>query len=405
MQYEYAAKSSDGAMHRGSLAAVSVKDVHQQLREKGLFVLSAQPLGRGLAMLDSSRRRMRRQHVSKHDLMTFTSQLAIMSRSGVDLATALGNLATRAQLPALRKVLGDIHAEVIAGKPVSEALSNHESVFGKTYIAGIAAAEASGRLPEVLNRLSSLLRGDLRLQRTLRGMLAYPIVLALVAIVVVFGLIFFVLPQFAGVFEQMNLTLPAITQTLLFVGTELRARWWLWGALLAGMSIAAAMAVLRPAGKAWFHRMLLEFPVVRDVTRSLWIGRTMRLLSTMLASGVPLLDSLRLTRASVRNVVLDGFFHNLEREVINGRGLAPTFLASNYVPPAAAQMIATAEQTGTLATVMELVGEFYEDEGESKLRELSTILEPVIIIVMGIVVAVIVMSVMLPIFDFATAAK
>jgi type II secretory pathway component PulF len=405
MQYDYSAKSTDGVTLRGSLTAVSVKDVQQQLREKGLFVVSAQPVAHGLALFRSSHSRVKRKHVSKRDLMTLTSQLAVMTRSGVDLASALTNLATQAKVPALRAVLADIHADVIAGKPVSQALTNHEAVFGKSYIAGIAAAEASGQLPEVLNRLASLLRGELRLRSTLRGLLAYPVVLASVAVVVVFGLMFFVLPQFASVFQQMNLTLPAVTQALISVGTELRARWWLWGTLLAGGLVGAAMAALSPAGKAWIQRKLLEVPVVRDVSRSLWIGRSMRLLSTMLASGVPLLEALRLTRASVRNVVLDGFFGNLEQEVINGRGLAPSFLAASFVPPAAAQMIATAEQTGTLATVMELVGEFYEEEGESRLRELSTILEPLIIIVMGVVVAVVVMSVMLPIFDFATAAK
>jgi type II secretory pathway component PulF len=405
MQYEYSAKTSDGTTLQGSLVAVSVKDVQQQLREKGLFVVSAQPVGRRLATMGSLRRRGGRQRISKRDLVTLTSQLAIMTRSGVDLASALSNLATQASVPALRTILEDIHAEVIAGKPVAQALSTHEAVFGKSYIAGIAAAETSGRLPEVLNRLASLLRGELRLRSTLRALLAYPVVLASVSLGVVAGLVFFVLPQFAGVFKQMNLTLPAVTQSLISVSGELRTHWWLWGGLFAAASTGAAIVAHSPEGKAWVQRTLLDFPVIRDITRSLWVGRAMRLLSTMLSSGVPLLDALRLTRASVQNVILDGFFQDLEQEVINGRGLASTFLGASFVPPAAAQMIATAEQTGTLATVMELVGEFYEEEGETRLRELSNILEPLIIILMGAVVAIVVMSVMLPIFDFATAAK
>jgi type II secretory pathway component PulF len=405
MHYEYAAKSFDGDILKGSLTAASIQDVQRQLRERGMFVVSAQPVGQGRSLLGSSRRRAKGKRVSKRDLVTLTSQLAIMTRSGVDLATALRNLAAQADHPVLRTILHEIHSDVLAGKPVSQALSNHEAVFGKGYIAGIAAAEASGRLSDVLNRLATLLRGELQLQSTVRGLMAYPIVLASVATLVVSGLIFFVLPQFAGVFEQMNLTLPVITQVLISVSTELRAHWWLWAVLLGGAGIAARIAAKSPAGQAWFQHLLLNLPVIRDVTRSLWIGRAMRLLSTMLTSGVPLLESLRLTRASVRNVVLDEFFQKLDQEVINGRGLAPTFLAATFVPPAAAQMIATAEQTGTLATVMELVGEFYEEEGQMRLRGLSTILEPLIIIVMGVVVAVVVMSVMLPIFDFATAAK
>ncbi len=404
MQYEYAAKSATGATLKGSLPAVSLQDLQRQLRERGLFVVSAKSLGTQQPLL-SSRGRRRRKRITKRELMTLTSQLAIMTRSGVDLATALRNLAAQADHPALRAVLQEIHAEVLAGKPVSQALSSHEAVFGKSYIAGIAAAEASGRLPEVLDRLAMLLRGEMQLRSTVRGLMAYPVVLAAVAVLVVSGLIFFVLPQFAGIFEQMNLTLPFITQALISVSGELRSRWWLWGVLAAGAGWAAVRALKSPAGQAWIQSLLLNLRVLRDVSRPLWIGRALRLLSTMLASGVPLLESLRLTRASVNNVILDRFFQTLEQDVTNGRGLSPAFLAASFVPPAAAQMISTAEQTGTLAMVMELVGEFYEEEGQARLRALSTILEPLIIVVMGVVVAVVVMSVMLPIFDFATAAK
>jgi type II secretory pathway component PulF len=405
MQYEYAAKSSAGANTSGFLAAASVEDVQRQLREKGLFIISARPAGRGITLTGLSRGPVRRGRIAKRDLVTLTSQLAIMTRTGVDLATALGNLAAQTSQPTLRAILKEVHADVLAGKPVSQALGKHGGVFGQSYIAGIAAAEASGKLSEVLNRLATLLRGEMRLQSTLRGLLAYPVVLTSVAIFVVIALTFFVLPQFATVFEQMNLSLPLITQVLISVSTELRGRWWLWGTLLVGAGSGITISALSPRGKAWRQHMLLTFPVVRNVTRALWVGRALRLLSTMLASGVPLLEGLRLTRASVRNVVLEEFFRRLEQEVVNGQGLAPAFLAASFIPPAAAQMIATAEQTGTLATVMELVGEFYEEEGETRLRELSTILEPLIIIVMGAVVAVVVMSVMLPIFDFSTAAK
>jgi type II secretory pathway component PulF len=144
---------------------------------------------------------------------------------------------------------------------------------------------------------------------------------------------------------------------------------------------------------------------VRDVTQSLLVGRAFRLLGTMLESGVPLLEGLRLTRASIGNSLLRELFDDLEHEVVNGRGLGNTFLNSPFVPSTAAQMIATAERTGTLAMVTQLTGEFYEEEGETRLRDLATILEPLIIIVMGAVVAFVVVSVMLPVFDFATLTR
>jgi type II secretory pathway component PulF len=162
---------------------------------------------------------------------------------------------------------------------------------------------------------------------------------------------------------------------------------------------------LSQQGRRLVDNLLLRASLVRNVTRPLLVGRTFRLLGTMLESGVPLLEGLRLTRSSISNTVLREFFQEVEHEVINGRGLGDSLLKCPYVPPAGAQMVATAERTGTLAAVTQLTGEFFEEEGETRLRDLATVLEPMIIIVMGVIVAFVVMSVMLPVFDFATITR
>jgi type II secretory pathway component PulF len=337
--------------------------------------------------------------------MTLTSQLAIMTRTGIDLATALQNVFEQCSNPVLKRVLGQVHGEVLAGKPVSKALSSHEHIFGPSYVAGVAAAERAGLLPEVLDRLASLIRAQLRMRSTLRNLLAYPCVLMSISVVVILALMFLVLPQFAGVFEQLDVPLPAMTRLLVGISAELRARAWVWGGLVVAGVVGLICFLSSATGRRVSDHLLLKMVFLREVTRSLLIGRAFRLLGTMLESGVPLLEGLRLTRSSIRNSLLRGLFDTLEEEVLNGRGLSATFSACPFVPPAAAQMMATAERTGTLATVTQLVGEFYEEEGETRLRELATILEPVIIILMGVVVAFVVLSVMLPVFDFATAAK
>jgi type II secretory pathway component PulF len=152
-------------------------------------------------------------------------------------------------------------------------------------------------------------------------------------------------------------------------------------------------------------RFLLNMVLVRNVTQALLIGRAFRLLGTMIESGVPLQTGLRLTRSSFKNSLLQGLFKKLEDDVVNGRGLSTSLFSCSFVPSTAAQMVATAERTGTLATVTQQIGEHYEEEGESRLRELAGVLEPLMILGMGVLVALVVMSVMLPIFDFATAAK
>lgn len=405
MRYEYTAKSTTGETSTGLLTAPSEAEAQHQLREEDLFVVSLKPVGPHRSLGAKPTKLPWKGGVSKRDLMTLTSQLAIMCRAGVDLASALHNIARQCHNPALKKALTQIHLGVLSGKSVSQALVEYEDVFGQSYVAGIAAAEAAGRLPEVLDRLASLLRGELRMRGAFRSLLAYPVLLASISALVVFALMFFVLPQFAGVFKQLDVPLPTTTQLLIAVSVELRSRFWLWGGLLAGGLLSLVVFALSTAGHRFLDRLLLNLVFVRDVTRALMIGRGFRLLGTMLQSGVPLLEGLRLTRSSIRNSIGRELFNKLEHEVINGRGLAKTFLASSIVPAAAAQMVATAEQTGTLATVVQLMGEFYEEEAETRLRELATVLEPLIIILMGVVVAFVVMSVMLPVFDFATATR
>ena len=405
MDYQYTAKASTGETVTGLLDAPTPDAAYEELREQHLSVLSMKPAAGARGSFGGKQKMRGRSRVSKHDLLTLTSQLAIMTRAGVDLASSLGNLADQCTHPGLKAILDDIYEQVLSGKAVSVALQEYRSVFGNSYIAGMAAAEASGQLPEVLDRLAMLLRTDLRMRSTLRTLLAYPIVLASISVLVLAALVFFVLPQFAGVFKQLDIDLPAITRLLIAVSTELRGRFWLWGGLAAVALAGLLSLVFTQAGRRRLDTLLLNVVMVRDVTRALLIGRAFRLLSTMLESGVPLLDGLRLTRSSISNSLMREMFDTLEEEVVNGRGLANTFLSSPFVPPAAAQMIATAERTGTLAAVTRLMGDFYEEDGETRLRELATVLEPIIIVVMGVIVAFVVMSVMLPVFDFATAAR
>ncbi len=349
-----------------------------------------------------SRRRSRRRKVPKRDVFAFTMQLAIMTRAGVDLASALESLARQCRSEGLKDTLQQIHTDVCEGKSVSDSLKRHADVFGPTYVATMAAGEASGKLPEVLDQLARLLQGEMRLRGTLCSVLGYPILLASVASLVLFGLTFFVLPQFGEIFEEFETPLPVMTQVLLGFATELRSRFWLWIPLvIAGMFGLVAICRSR-AGRLYWDRFVVSVKLLRDVTQSLIIGRSFRLMGIMLDSGVPLLESLRLVRSSIRNSLFQDVFAALEEDVLNGRGMGDCLLNAEVVPDVAAEMMVTAERTGTLGMVTQLVGKHFEEEGESRLRALVALLEPAIIVFMGVVVAVVVLAVMLPMFDLAT---
>jgi type II secretory pathway component PulF len=406
MNFSYTAKSTSGATASGVLTADSLAEVRQKLREQGLFPLVIKQAAGSRAIAAARKTGSYRQRrVPKRELLTMTSQLAVMSRSGIDLAGAIRSLVQNATHPTLKAALEQVHEAVSSGKPVSVALREQEHVFGGAYIASVAAGEASGRLPEVLDRLSEMLRNEVRQSGTIRTLLAYPIVLTVVSLSVLSVLVLFVLPQFAEVFEQLDAPLPGITRLLLDTSNALRAH-----ILLAGSALFGTI------GWAWWYRgtdvgrrkidsLKLNLAMFRGVSRPLMIGRLLRLLGTMVESGVPLLDALRLTRGSISNKLYQELFDQLEQAVLNGRDMTGPFTECQFVPPAAAQMIATGERTGNLASVAQITGQFYEEEGEMRLKELATVLEPLIIVVMGVIVATVVMSVMLPMFDFATMAQ
>jgi type II secretory pathway component PulF len=344
------------------------------------------------------------KRIGKKELVNLTSQLAIMSKSGVDIASALQSMVRQCTHPTLKTILEDVHDNVLGGNAVSESLAQYPTVFNETFVASVAAGEASGKLPDVLHQLSQLLRGEMKLRNSIRAMLAYPVLLTCVASAVLGALVIFVLPRFAEIFSDMDAELPYITQVVLGISNEIRNHFWIWIPGLAA-TIGGLLAFKRSAtGRRVWDHVTLTSPVLKDVTRILIIGRLCRLLGLMIDSGVPLLDSMRLARASVKNSLYQQLFLRLEDDVLNGRGLSTGLSESPYVPSAASEMIMTAERTGSLGTVSSMIGQHFEEEGEAKLKELVSIAEPVITVVMGVVVAVIVMSVMLPLFDLSSAA-
>lgn len=403
MQFNYTAKSSSGDIQTGLIDADDVDGAKRALREKSLYPIDVRQQGARSpwAILGS---RSDKAALKKRDLLSVTTQLAIMTKSGVDLASAFESLAQQSSNERVRKVLARIHEDVTGGKAVSEAMRLQSEIFGDAYVASVAAGEAAGQLPEVLGRLAELQRSEIRNRATIRTLLAYPILLATVSSSVVTCLVLFVLPRFQHIFEQFEVPLPAVTQVLVAVSDVIRHFTWVWVpvVLLAiGGTVASRFTV---GGRRWWDRALLNTVIIRDITRAFYIGRTFRLLGLMIESGVPLLEGLQLTRNAVRNSLYRDLFKELEDAILNGRGLASSLIKAGFVPPVAAEMVLTAERTGTLGMVTELMGAHYEEEGESRLRELATILEPLIIVVMGVVVATIVVSVMLPMFDIATLA-
>jgi type II secretory pathway component PulF len=404
MQFIYTAKTSGGEIQTGHVTAADVEAVKRALREQSLFVIDVRKKAKDTLWktLFGGRERVA---LSKRDLLSVTTQLAIMTRSGVDLASAFQSLSQQCGNPYLRTILGQVHRDVTGGKSISDAMQAQAAVFGEAYVASVAAGEAAGKLPEVLGRLAQFQRSEIRVRASVRTLLAYPVVLACVSSLVVIGLVTFVLPKFSDIFTQYEIPLPRLTQVIVAVSDVLRQHVYYWLPLVLVGFLALGVSRRIESGRRKWDSAMLNAPILRDITRAFYIGRTFRLLGLMIESGVPLLDGLKLTRNSIRNALYRELFDDLEKSILNGRGLAASLINAGFVPPVAAEMVLTAERTGTLGMVTELMGEHYEEEGESKLREMATILEPLIIVAMGVIVATIVLAVMLPMFDIATMAR
>jgi type II secretory pathway component PulF len=260
-------------------------------------------------------------------------------------------------------------------------------------------------MPEVLDQLALMQRNELRLRGSIRSMLTYPILLTVISSSVIATLVIFVLPRFATIFEQYDMVLPVLTRGLIALSVELKTRWWLW---IPGICAALGGAIawrMTDGGRRKIDAFFLHCAILRNVSRPLFIGRTCRMLGLLLQSGVPLLEGLRLSRNAVNNRLYKDLLDDVADSVVNGRGMGPQLLEAQIVPRSAREMLMTAERTGNLSEVAILLGAYYEEEAENRMRQAVRISEPLITVVMGAIVAVVVLSVMLPIFDLSNIAS
>ena len=401
MQYSYTAKTGTGEPSTGIIDAPSVAEARQMLRADGLFPLSVN-VAMAPGFSSAKTRKAKGKKVRRTDLLMLTSQLSIMSKSGVDLADALKGIAADCPNAKLKETLEQIYDDVASGQTVSDALAKHDRIFGSTYVAGIRAGEASGRLTDVLDRLTSLQRYEIRLRNTITSILTYPIILSCVAILVSSALILFVLPQFATVFSDLEKPVPPSTQFLLDISVFIRSNLTL---LIPGLLVSLFLLYRMSRTDRYrtlMDQFLMQAKGIGPAMQGLTTGRVFTLMGTMLESGIPLLDALKLCRTSVNNQLFQKLFDRLEDDVMNGRGIGTSLSSAGFIPGGAAQMIATAERSGELGNVMQTVGSFYEEEGERQIRATVKFLEPAIILTMGVFVAFIVISVMLPMLDVST---
>ncbi len=340
-----------------------------------------------------------RRAVKMADLASFNRQMADLLGAGIPLVKALMILAKQTTIPALKDIIVEINNDVSGGATFADALAQHPREFSKLYVAMVRSGEAGGMLDEVLNRLADFSEQEEQLKGRIKSALAYPVVMICAGSVAVFVIFSFVVPKIVGTFEELNQTLPAITQ-LLITTSEFSQDYWpfVLGALAAGV-FAFVRGVRTPKGKLAWNTVQLRLPLIGDLVCKREIARFARTLGSLLRNGVSILAALAITRDVLDNELVRMEVAKIQEEITQGAGVAEPLRNSAIFPSVTVNMMSVGEETGQLQNVLLRISQSYEIEVERKVRTLTSLIEPIIICVMGLVVGFIVIAMLLPIFS------
>jgi general secretion pathway protein F len=393
-----------GRERRGSLRADSTDAAKAQLRERRLYVVRIEPATEATAgppLL--SRGLVARRRLSAKQLTLFTRQLATLAQVA-PLEEALRTLSRQSEREDEQRILGNVHAGVVEGRRLADAMGREAKSFPPLYRAMVAAGEGSGTLPSILERLANLLERQAQIRGKVLSTLAYPIVLAVVAAFVVFALMIFVVPKVVEQFQDVGQQLPLLTRIVIGISNFLASWWWALLIGVAALVLLAGRALKEEGIRMKFDAALLKLPIVGRLIRDLHAARMARTLSTMIASRLPLLEGLTLTTQTVHNRVLRRASAEIAETVRTGGSLSGALRKAGVFPPLLVYLAASGEASGRLDMMLERAADYLEREFDSFTSTALSLLEPAIIVIMGVIVAVIVLSILLPILQLDTLA-
>ena len=344
-----------------------------------------------------------RSKVTSNDRRFFTEQLALMLETGANLHQALKMLQEQNQQPAMAKVIEKLLENIAGGRSFSAALSEHPEVFSTTYVNLVAASEGGGFIHEVLAELLRMEEQADELNNTVRSALAYPVFLSLFSLGVIIFVLVVVFPKFGTMFAKIHDQLPITTIALMHASDFLRSYWVQTIAALVAASMLALRWAASPKGRDTLDRLKVTLPGIKHVFLQIYLTQSLRVMSLSLANGVNIVDTLAATRDVVNNGVLKRFFITIEQQVQQGNGFATGFQQNDLIPLLVQRMIATGEESGNLPKVMSRLSDYYERELTKRLKSVSKMAEPIMLMVMGVIVGVIVSSLILPIFKLSRA--
>ncbi|WPD21717.1 MAG: type II secretion system inner membrane protein GspF [Candidatus Electrothrix scaldis] len=409
--YEYTALNAQGKKHKGVLDADSMSAARQKIRKDGSYpveIKETAPRGRRRRKEADKKNVLSLQlgtRIKQQEIHVATRQLATLLGAGIPLVPALSGLVEQTSNKALQTKITQIKDSVNEGNSLSSSLAEHPRLFSKIYINMVQAGEASGSLDVVLERLAEVGESQQAMRSRIAAALIYPIFMALVGVGVLFLLITFIVPSITKVFTDRNQALPLPTTLLISLSDFLQSYWVVLVVLAFGLIIGLRLFIQQPKGQRIWDTLKLSFPVIKDLNIKMAAATLGRTMSSLLHSGVPLITSLGIVKNILNNVLLADVMDLAAEELEKGKSLSSVLRGNKYFTPMLVQMIAVGEQSGSLEKMLEKAADSYEKEVETKVMAMTSMIEPVMILVMGLAVSFIVVSILLPIFEMNQLIK
>lgn len=409
-QFAYIALDSSNKPQTGRLEAVDKATAISMLANKGLRPIQVRDAAeaarkKGEIILPKF---LTKTSVKSDSLVMFTRQLSAMVSAGVPLLRALGSLEHHSDDPTLKKVVADIFKDVQSGMALGDALSKHPKVFNDVYINMVRAGEAAGILDDILKRLALQQEKAAAIRKKVKSAMTYPMVLVGITVLAFFGLMLFVIPQIGKIIKDLggpDAELPPLTQAMLSISGFITSFWYILLPIFAGCIVALLRYLKTSRGKAQFDAFILKLPGISTIVTKVAIARFARTFSALMGAGVAVLESLDVTARAVGNASFQKALTDAAENVKNGSTLSSIIEKNDLFPPIVAQMLAVGEETGQTDSVLIKVADFYEEEVDTAIDGLSSIIEPVMIVFMGGMVGLIAASVMQPIAGLSQSIK
>lgn len=400
--YAYRALTSSGGTKDNRIDAPSEAQARSTLRLRGEHVVHLRELASGQAAKHAG---THGKKPSGDEVAGTIRQLSILIRAGVPLVESLTGLAEQAKSPVLGQALQQITQEVSQGAALSESFEKHPTIFPRLAVEMAGMAEAGGNLAESLSKLADHMETGAEISRKVKGALAYPVVVMCISFVTVLVMVTFILPRFTKLFKQMGAKVPWTTQMLIVISHVVTTYWYLFlgGGILVFYLVRKFLAT--PSGKRHFDALALKLPLVGDVVNKIVLSRVLACMSTLLGSGVPMIKTLETAGAAANNEIVKDALLRASRDVAEGNATSQSLRAAEIFPPLVLQMVASGEKTGELPAMLEYVCTLYHRETEAKVKSLTSIIEPIMIVVLGVIVGFIAMSVIVPIYSLVGGVK